>query len=64
TEAFGHMQEALKEHIRELTTATASRERMESELRIARDIQMGILPKLFPPFPDRHPRTRSGKSSR
>jgi len=52
-EAFGHMQGALKEHIRELTTATASRERMESELRIARDIQMGILPKLFPPFPNR-----------
>ena len=26
---------------------------MESELRIAHDIQMGILPKLFPPFPDR-----------
>jgi len=47
------MQGALKEHIRELTTATASRERMESELRIARDIQMGILPKLFPPFPNR-----------
>jgi len=53
SEAFGHMQHALKEHIRDLTTATASRERMESELRIARDIQMGILPKLFPPFPDR-----------
>lgn len=51
-EAFGHMQRSLKEHIRELTTATASRERMESELRIARDIQMGILPKLFPPFPE------------
>jgi sigma-B regulation protein RsbU (phosphoserine phosphatase) len=52
-EAFGHMQDSLKEHIRELTAATASRERMESELRIARDIQMGILPKLFPPLPDR-----------
>lgn len=50
-EAFAHMQESLKGHIRQLTEATASRERMESELRIARDIQMGILPKLFPPFP-------------
>jgi sigma-B regulation protein RsbU (phosphoserine phosphatase) len=26
---------------------------MESELKIARNIQMGILPKEFPPFPDR-----------
>ncbi len=52
-EAFANMQESLKGHIRQLTEATASRERMESELRIARDIQMGILPKLFPPFPDR-----------
>ena len=27
---------------------------MQSDLRIAHDIQMGILPKIFPPFPDRH----------
>lgn len=52
-EAFGHMQVSLKEHIRNLTEATASRERLESELRIARDIQMGILPKDFTPFPGR-----------
>jgi len=30
-----------------------SKERIESELRIAHDIQMGIVPKIFPPFPDR-----------
>ncbi len=29
------------------------KERIESELRIAHDIQMGIVPKIFPPFPDR-----------
>lgn len=52
TESFRHMQGALADYIRDLTVATASRERMESELRIAHDIQMGILPKLFPPFPD------------
>jgi len=52
-ESFGHMQTSLREYIRDLTQATASRERMESELRIARDIQMGILPKIFPPFPNR-----------
>jgi len=51
--SFGHMQSSLRDYIRDLTSATASRERMESELRIAHDIQMGILPKIFPPFPDR-----------
>jgi len=51
--SFTNMQTSLRAHIRDLTQATASRERMESELRIAHDIQMGILPKLFPPFPDR-----------
>lgn len=29
----------------------AAKERIESELTIARDIQMNILPKIFPPFP-------------
>jgi sigma-B regulation protein RsbU (phosphoserine phosphatase) len=51
--SFASMKEALKRHIADLTTATAARERIESELRIARDIQMSILPKIFPPFPDR-----------
>ena len=52
-ESFGNMQVSLRDYIRDLTQATASRERMESELRIAHDIQMGILPKIFPPFPNR-----------
>ena len=30
------------------------KERMEGELRIARNIQMSMIPKTFPPFPDRH----------
>jgi len=51
-QAFANMQNSLKEHIRELTEATASRERMQSELRIAREIQLGILPKTFPPLPN------------
>ena len=50
-EAFAHMQESLKEHIRDLTLATATRERIQSELRIASEIQLGILPKTFPPLP-------------
>jgi sigma-B regulation protein RsbU (phosphoserine phosphatase) len=51
--SFEHMKAALKEYIRELTETTAVRERIESELNIAREIQMGILPKTFPPFPER-----------
>ncbi len=52
-ESFRHMQEALKKYIRDLAETIASKERIESELKIAHDIQMGILPKDFPPFPDR-----------
>ena len=53
TNALIYMKNALKKYIRELTETTAAKEKIESELKIARDIQMGILPKTFPPFPDR-----------
>ncbi|MDD3847267.1 MAG: SpoIIE family protein phosphatase, partial [Syntrophorhabdaceae bacterium] len=51
--ALDCMKTSLKDYIQEITDTTASRQRMESELKIARNIQMGILPKVFPPFPDR-----------
>ncbi len=51
--AFDSMKSSLKTYIRELTETTAARERIESELRIAHEIQMGILPKIFPAFPER-----------
>jgi sigma-B regulation protein RsbU (phosphoserine phosphatase) len=54
TQGFMVMQKSLKEYIRKLTETTAAKERMESELSIAHEIQMSILPKIFPPFPD-HP---------
>jgi sigma-B regulation protein RsbU (phosphoserine phosphatase) len=53
TNAFQMMKGSLKEYIRKLTETTAAKERIESELNIAHDIQMGLLPKRFPPFPDR-----------
>jgi sigma-B regulation protein RsbU (phosphoserine phosphatase) len=53
TRDFRIMQDSLKDHIRRLMETTAARERMESELKIAHDIQMSILPKTFPPFPTR-----------
>lgn len=49
--AFQYMKESLKEYIKQLTETTASKERIESELKIAHDIQMSILPKIFPPSP-------------
>jgi sigma-B regulation protein RsbU (phosphoserine phosphatase) len=49
--AFGFMKDSLKQYIKDLRETTAAKERIESELKIARDIQMGMLPKVFPPFP-------------
>ena len=53
TNAFGHMRDDLKERIEELRVTTAERERMESELRIAANIQMSLVPRTFPPYPQR-----------
>ena len=46
--SFEHMQNALKQHINDLQTTTASKERLQSELTIAHDIQMGMIPTTFP----------------
>ena len=51
--AFNHMVEQLKQHIDALTQATRAREAVESELRVAREIQTSLLPTTFPPFPHR-----------
>jgi sigma-B regulation protein RsbU (phosphoserine phosphatase) len=53
TEALQYMQRSLKAYIQQLTETTAAKERIESELNIAHEIQMSILPKIFPPFPDK-----------
>ena len=53
-ESFVFMRAELRKNVKELMETTAAKERIESELQIAHDIQMGILPKEFPPFPDRH----------
>lgn len=47
------MQQSLAKYISELEETTASKQRFESELSIAREIQMGMIPKIFPPYPDR-----------
>ena len=51
--AFRYMQVSLRDYIDKLTSATAKRERIEGELQIARDIQMGMVPRNFPAFPGR-----------
>ncbi|MDD3518177.1 MAG: SpoIIE family protein phosphatase [Chromatiales bacterium] len=51
-ESILFLERELTRYIQNLTATTAAKERIESELRIAHDIQMGILPKLFPAFPD------------
>lgn len=48
-----YMQGSLANYIAELKETTANKERIESELSIAREIQMGMIPKIFPPYPDR-----------
>jgi sigma-B regulation protein RsbU (phosphoserine phosphatase) len=51
--SFENMRVSLKEYIANLAETTAAKERIESELKIARRIQMNFLPKEFPPFPEK-----------
>ncbi|MCX5872338.1 MAG: SpoIIE family protein phosphatase [Deltaproteobacteria bacterium] len=51
--AFESMVNSLKKYMKDLTQATARKERIESELRIAADIQKSMLRTSFPAFPDR-----------
>lgn len=53
THSFREMKVALKAYIANLAETTAARERIESELKIARAIQMSFLPRRFPPFPQK-----------
>ncbi len=52
-ESFLFMETALRENIRNLIETTKAKQRIEGELSVAHDIQMGLLPKIFPPYPDR-----------
>jgi phosphoserine phosphatase RsbU/P len=54
TTSFGQMRDDLERHIEELRESTAAQERLHSELRIAAGIQMDLVPRTFPPFPERH----------
>ena len=51
--SFSVMAQDLKQYIKDLTETTAAKQRIESELSIAADIQRSMLPSVFPAFPDR-----------
>ena len=52
-DSFENMQHSLTRYVNELRDTTAQKASMESELKIAHDIQMSMLPKTFPPYPER-----------
>ncbi len=52
-DSFEEMQLSLTQYIEQLQTTTAQKATMESELNIAHNIQMSMLPKTFPPYPQR-----------
>ena len=52
-DSFEKMQLSLTRYMEELKETTAAKASIESELKIAHDIQMSMLPKIFPPYPER-----------
>ena len=53
SQSFGNMQQSLVKYIEELKETTAVKASIESDLRIANGIQMGMLPENFPTRGDR-----------
>ena len=51
--SFAGMQQSLVKYIDELKNTTAQKASIESEIQVASGIQMGMLPKKFPTYPDR-----------
>ena len=51
--SLDHMQRSLEQYITKLKDTTQEKGRIESELNIASKIQMSMIPKIFPPYPDR-----------
>ncbi len=51
--SFNQMTQDLKQYMKELKETTAIKEKIESELQIATNIQASMLPRTFPPYPKR-----------
>ena len=54
SKSFGNMQHSLVNYIEELKHTTAQKASIENELKVASDIQMSMVPRIFPAFPNRH----------
>ena len=52
-DSFSLMQASLAEQMEELKHVNEQKGRIEGELKVASDIQKSMLPKTFPPFPER-----------
>ena len=52
--SFRNMQKSLVTYIEELKETTAQKASIDSELHVAKNIQMAMLPKIFPPYPERN----------
>lgn len=50
---FSGMISELQEYMTNLKLVTAEKEKINAELSVATDIQASMLPRIFPPFPDR-----------
>lgn len=53
SESFTNMQHSLVNYIEELKNTTAQKASIESELKVASEIQMSMVPRMFPAFPNR-----------
>ncbi len=53
-DSFENMQQSLATYVEDLKTTTAAKASIENELEIAHGIQMSMLPKTYPAFPDRN----------
>ena len=52
--SFETMQQSLKRYVEELKKSTAEKASIKSELNVAQNIQMSMLPKTYPPYPERN----------
>ena len=51
-ESFAMLSHKTVEYVQQVKTVTAEKERINSELMMAREIQGSVLPRIFPPFPN------------
>ena len=51
---FSSMVTELDRHVEHIREMAAEQERIGAELNVAKQIQAGMLPSVFPPYPDRH----------